>query len=58
LFGALHALTPTYAILATLAGAYLGSVWLITGNLLVVIIAHGFYDFIALVYLLRVRTAS
>jgi membrane protease YdiL (CAAX protease family) len=58
LFGALHALTPTYAILATLAGAYLGSVWLFTGNLLVVIIAHGLYDFIALVYLLRVRTAS
>jgi membrane protease YdiL (CAAX protease family) len=58
LFGALHALTPTYVLLATLAGMYLGGVWLITDNLLVVIIAHALYDFAALVYLLRVRTAS
>jgi membrane protease YdiL (CAAX protease family) len=58
LFGALHALTPTYAALATLAGIYLGGVWLLTGNLLVVIIAHGLYDFIALVYLLRFKAAS
>ena len=58
LFGALHALTPTYAVLAALAGLYLGGVWLLTGNLLVVIIAHGLYDFIALVYLLRFKGAS
>jgi uncharacterized protein len=57
LFGLLHALTPTYAVLATLAGLYLGGVWLLTGNLLVVIVAHAIYDFIALVYLLRVKTA-
>jgi membrane protease YdiL (CAAX protease family) len=53
LFGMLHALTPAYAILASLAGAYLGVVWLATGNLLVVIEAHSLYDFIALSYLLR-----
>jgi membrane protease YdiL (CAAX protease family) len=53
LFGLLHALTPAYAILALLAGAYLGVVWLATGNLLVVIEAHSLYDFIALSYLLR-----
>jgi len=53
LFGLLHALTPAYAILASLAGAYLGAVWLATGNLLVVIEAHSLYDFIALSYLLR-----
>jgi membrane protease YdiL (CAAX protease family) len=58
LFGLLHALTPTYAVLATLAGLYLGGVWLLTGNLFVVIVAHAFYDLIALVYLLRVKTAS
>ena len=57
-FGLLHALTPTYAVLATLAGLYLGGVWLLTGNLLVVIVAHAFYDLIALVYLLRVKMAS
>ncbi len=53
LFGLLHALTPAYAILASLAGAYLGAIWLATGNLLVVIEAPSLYDFIALSYLLR-----
>jgi membrane protease YdiL (CAAX protease family) len=53
-FGLLHALTPTYAVLATLLGVYLGAVQVATGNLLVVIIAHALYDFVALVYLVRV----
>jgi membrane protease YdiL (CAAX protease family) len=50
-FGLLHALTPTYAVLATLMGWYLGGAWLVTGNLLVAIGAHALYDFVALVYL-------
>jgi membrane protease YdiL (CAAX protease family) len=58
LFGLLHPITPTYAILAGLIGAYLGGVWLATGNLLVVVIAHALYDFIALVYLLRDRPVT
>jgi membrane protease YdiL (CAAX protease family) len=53
LFGLVHCITPTYAVLATLIGVYLGAWWLATGNLLVVIVAHGLYDFVALVYLLR-----
>jgi membrane protease YdiL (CAAX protease family) len=53
-FGLLHALTPTYAVLATLLGVYLGVVQAASGNLLVVIIAHALYDFVALVYLVRV----
>jgi membrane protease YdiL (CAAX protease family) len=56
LFGLVHAITPTYVVLATLAGVYLGGVWLLTENLLVVIVAHAIYDFLALVYLLRVKT--
>lgn len=52
-FGLLHALTPTYAIVATLIGAYLGLLFLMTGNLLVPIVAHGLYDLIALIYFLR-----
>jgi membrane protease YdiL (CAAX protease family) len=56
LFGLLHALTPRYALLATLAGAYLGLVWIWADNLLVVILAHALYDFFALFYLLRVAT--
>jgi membrane protease YdiL (CAAX protease family) len=53
LFGLLHALTPTYAVLATLMGLYLGLVWVVADNLLVVILAHGVYDFVALIYLVR-----
>jgi membrane protease YdiL (CAAX protease family) len=53
LFGLVHCITPTYAVLATLIGAYLSGWWLATGNLLVVMVAHGLYDFVALVYLVH-----
>jgi membrane protease YdiL (CAAX protease family) len=53
LFGLLHPITKTYAVLAALAGVYLGLVWMLTGNLLVVIIAHAVYDFVMLTWLLR-----
>ncbi len=53
LFGLLHAVTPTYAVLAGLVGAYLGWVYHSTGNLLAPIVAHALYDFVALVYLTR-----
>jgi uncharacterized protein len=53
LFGLLHAITSTYALLASMAGAYLGLVWIATDNLLAVIVAHALYDFVALTYLLR-----
>jgi membrane protease YdiL (CAAX protease family) len=55
LFGLMHPITPTYAVLATLAGVYLGWAYLASGNLLVAVVAHAFYDFAALVYLLRGR---
>jgi hypothetical protein len=56
LFGVLHWLTFTYALLATLIGCYLGWLYQSTGNLLVPITAHAVYDFAALVYLARWRT--
>jgi membrane protease YdiL (CAAX protease family) len=52
LFGVLHAITFTYAVLAALAGAFLGALWLWTGNLLVPIIVHTLYDFVLLVHLI------
>ena len=55
LFGLLHPVTPTYAVLAALIGLYLGWLWLAWGNLLLPIITHGSYDFLALWYLLRAR---
>ncbi len=58
IFGLLHAVTPTYAILATVVGIYLGWLALATGNLLGPIVAHALYDFVALVYLTRAGLAS
>jgi membrane protease YdiL (CAAX protease family) len=53
LFGAAHLLTATYGLLVTLVGIYLGWCYAANGNLLVVIVAHALYDFLALVYLTR-----
>ncbi len=53
LFGLLHPMTPTYAILAGLIGLYLGGLWLACGNLLAPVVTHGLYDFVALMYLTR-----
>jgi hypothetical protein len=55
LFGLLHPVTPTYAVMAGVIGLYLGWLWLVWGNLLLPIITHGVYDFVALLYLLRIR---
>jgi membrane protease YdiL (CAAX protease family) len=56
LFGVLHWLTLTYAILAALIGLYLGGLWIATGNLLVPAVVHAVYDFWVLVYLIKIRT--
>lgn len=53
LFGLLHSITPTYAMLAGMIGLYLGWLWLLTGNLLVPILVHALYDFLALAYLVN-----
>jgi membrane protease YdiL (CAAX protease family) len=53
IFGLMHIITITYAVLAALLGVYLGIVWLHSGNLLSVVLAHALYDFIALVYLVK-----
>jgi len=55
LFGLAHPITPGYVLLAGLIGIYLGWLQIATGNLLVPIMAHAVYDFLALVYLVRIR---
>lgn len=55
LFGLVHPITPTYAVMAAAIGLYLGWLWLACGNLLVPIVTHAAYDFLALVYMLKVR---
>ena len=51
LFGLAHPITRTYFVLATLIGAYLGWAWVLSGNLLIPIVAHAAYDFIALLWI-------
>ncbi len=53
LFGLAHPITPAYAVVAGVIGGYLGWLLVATDNLLVPIVAHGAYDFVALIYLLR-----
>jgi uncharacterized protein len=60
LFGLVHAITPLYAVLATLVGIYLGLALDYGGgrNLLTPIIIHGLYDFLAFLALMRSYRAS
>ena len=57
-FGLLHALNASYAVLATLMGLYLGWLWMATGNLAVPIVAHAVYDLLALAYILHGRRGN
>jgi membrane protease YdiL (CAAX protease family) len=50
IFGALHAVTPLYALLASLASVYFGYLYLSSGNLAVPISTHAIYDIGALFY--------
>jgi uncharacterized protein len=49
-FGLLHAVTPLYAILATIASVYFGAIYIVTDNLAVPISCHAVYDIGALLY--------
>ncbi len=52
-FGLAHFLTLTYALLATVGGLYLGALFWLQGNLVIPIVAHAVYDFVALTQLVR-----
>ena len=60
IFGLLHAITPLYTVLVTLVGIYLS--WSMTvadeNNLLIPIIIHSLYDFLALFALMRLYRAN
>ncbi len=58
LFGLAHPITTTYAVQVGAMGLYLGWLWLATGNLLVPIVTHAAYDFVALWYLTRRHVAA
>jgi membrane protease YdiL (CAAX protease family) len=52
-FGVCHWVSAAYAIVATAMGLLLGTLLLVTDSLLAPVIAHGLYDFLALLYLTR-----
>ena len=54
-FGLAHAVTRTYAVLAALAGLYLGGLFLLTDNLLAPVTTHAVYNFLTLAYLVARR---
>ena len=55
IFGLLHCVTPTYGVLAGLMGVYFGLLLEATGtrNLLPPILAHGLYDYLAFLVVIR-----
>jgi uncharacterized protein len=52
-FGLAHPVSKQYIMAAGVIGFYLGVLFIVTGNLLVPIVAHGVYDFCALMWFLR-----
>jgi membrane protease YdiL (CAAX protease family) len=53
LFGLAHPVSPLYVFLATLTGAYLGWLLIVTGSLVTPVVAHATYDLVALVLVSR-----
>jgi len=51
LFGLVHAITPTYFVLAFIISLYLGFLFEHTGNLLVPIAVHALYDFFVFLFI-------
>ncbi len=60
IFGLVHAITPMYALLVTLVGVYLSLSMTVGGdnNLLIPIVIHSLYDFLAFIALIRMYKAS
>lgn len=54
LFGVLHPISLPYIFLMMGVGFYFGGVFLLTGNLLAVMVTHAVYDFALMAYLLKI----
>lgn len=53
IFGLCHAMTKTYLVAATVMSAILGYLYLYADHILAPIVAHGLYDFVAILYFVR-----
>ena len=58
LFGVVHWVTLSYAVFAGLIGVYLGTLFLVTDNLLVPMVTHALYDVVALSVLVRLKPTA
>jgi membrane protease YdiL (CAAX protease family) len=58
LFGLLHPISLPYILLTIAVGLYLGGAFLLTDNLLTVMVTHAVYDFALMAYLLRIHAPS
>ena len=57
-FGLLHAVSPTYFASATVLGIGFGFIFLWSGNLLILIVAHFLFDFLVLFYGVKLRPVA
>ena len=57
-FGLAHPINRPYIIAAMITGIYLGLLFWMTGDLLAPIVAHALYDFLALIYFLRLHRSD
>lgn len=55
IFGICHWITHLYFLLATITGIYLGWLYWFSGGLVVPVLAHALYDFIALIVITRIE---
>ena len=58
IFGLAHSINRSYAVLAGLVGLYLGWLWMVSGSLLLPVAVHALYDFLVLIYLVKIRGNS
>ncbi|WP_164100947.1 CPBP family intramembrane glutamic endopeptidase [Candidatus Laterigemmans baculatus] len=57
-FGLAHPITPAYVVVTAVIGVYLAMLLVWSGNLLVPIAAHAFYDFVQLVVATRAERSE
>lgn len=55
LFGLMHPISFVYFLITTIFGIYFGWLMMARDNLLLVVVTHAVYDFLALVYYFRLR---
>jgi hypothetical protein len=55
IFAGVHFVSWAYGFLSWIAGLYLGTIFWLTDDLMVSILAHAVYDFVAMSYLMRTR---